>query len=537
MKRKFIYKALTSLTAVSIIMITGINGVSAAVVDEREYPHVSSVQTLSETTLPVSYSSKELGYVTGIKSQNFSDCWAYGGLATLESKLLHDGFKIGDMSVAHANAWATTRTDGTGWQRTHTSDGYAEITLGYLTSWQGGVEETDAGNIELSLNTKGDLVDSTLAKYGTTSVEYLDGNNIDSIKRAILEHGGVYSAYASTSSCVSKDRTAYYMPSTYSGSYTGHAIEVVGWNDNYLVSRFNGSINAKPSRKGAWLIKNSWGDYNSLGGCFWISYEDKYIFSEKYAPSYAITGIREITENVRLEQNEIYGATYEFSYVDHNEVTYINKFDFSNGFNTLDNVIFETTSIGAEYTIHYLPVDENANPVSDKTEWTKLCGGTVDYSGYICVDTNDFVLPLGEGAIAVTINNSSKSTLGVSEWLRKSNGEYTFINGSQHGDSYIYYDGQMSDIMDWYVTNNNDELGGTFVIKAVTTGDGTDGLMLGDVTLDGIVNVADATHIQKYCVGLADLSGIRTTNADFDKDGRTSVTDATEIQKYIAGII
>ncbi len=44
-----------------------------------------------------------------------------------------------------------------------------------------------------------------------------------------------------------------------------------------------------------------------------------------------------------------------------------------------------------------------------------------------------------------------------------------FINDSKYGDSYIYYNNTMTDAMDWYKTNNDDELGGTFVIKAVTT--------------------------------------------------------------------
>ncbi len=537
MNRKFIKKTTATLTVVSIIALSGAGSVSAAVVNEREYTPVSSAQTFSAEILPEKYSSKDLGYVTSVKNQLYSDCWAYGGLAAFESKLLRDGFQIGDMSVEHANAWATTRSDGTGWQRKFTSDGYAEIALGYMTSWQGGVEQTDAGDITLSLDLKGDLVDSTLAKYGTTSIEYLNKNDRDSIKRAIMEHGGVYSAYANAASCTNKTKTAYFMPESYSGSYIGHAIEVVGWNDSYPTNLFTGTVNAKPQNKGAWLIKNSWGDYNSAGGYFWISYEDKYLFSEKYAPSYAITSVREINDNVKLEQNEIYGATYEFDYVDRNDITYINVFDFANGRNTLDNVIFETTSVGAEYSVSYVPVDVNLKPLSDKTKWTTLCEGIVDYSGYICVDTNDYTLPFGNGAIAVTIKGDTTSTLGVGEWLRKSSGEYTFINSSKHGESFIYYDNQTSDLMDWYLTNNNDEIGGTFVIKAVTTGDGTDGLLSGDVNLDSKVNVTDATLVQKYCVGLTDLSGIRLKNADFDNDSRISITDATDIQKSIAGII
>ena len=68
---------------------------------------------------------------------------------------------------------------------------------------------------------------------------------------------------------------------------------------------------------------------------------DKYIFDSRYHPLYTINSVQEIDENTRLEQNEIYGATFDIEIEDCNEVAYINRFDFSNGYNTLDKVIFE----------------------------------------------------------------------------------------------------------------------------------------------------------------------------------------------------
>ena len=57
--------------------------------------------------------------------------------------------------------------------------------------------------------------------------------------------------------------------------------------------------------------------------------------------------------------------------------------------------------------------------------------------------------------------------------------------------------------------------------------------VLGDVDLDGRVNIKDATLIQQYCVDLTSLSEQQLLNADFDKDGRVSVIDATKIQEYL----
>ena len=118
----------------------------------------------------------------------------------------------------------------------------------------------------------------------------------------------------------------------------------------------------------------------------------------------------------------------------------------------------------------------------------------------------------------------------------KSNGFYTFINDSKYGDSFIYYDNTMTDLMQWYKDYNNDEIGGTFVIKAITTKSNSDVNTLGDVNLDGAVNILDATLIQKYIVGLTDLSDTALLNADYNQNGKIEVTDATAIQKFTVGL-
>ncbi len=532
-------KLVTSITASCCILSFCSTGVSAAVIDYNET--VSSTPTINtDNSLPTSYSSKDMGYVTEIKNQLYSDCWAYAGLATFESALLKNGFSIESMSVPHLNAWATTRSNKTGWIRNPYGDGYAEIALGYLTSWQGGVEQNNAGEIILDTNTAGESVDTTLAKYGVTGIEYLYKDNPDAIKKAIMENGGVYTSYATTSSCYGSNNTAYFMPESYNSSYTGHAIEVVGWDDNYSRDKFNGRINKKPENNGAWLIKNSWGDYNSLGGYFWISYEDKYVFSSKYKPSYTIKNIEELDGSSKLLQNEIYGATYEFNYVDREEVTYINKFDFDESYNIIDRVIFKTECI-ADYTIHYVPTENDA-PTSDKSKWVELFSGKPDYKGYICADVEDFLIKDNNGSIAITVNTSSvneglastdngyvKNTIGVGEWLTNTSGTFVFKNDSKYGDSYIYYDDTMSDVLDWYKTYNNDEIGGTFVIKAITKQN-----LLGDVNLDGAINIVDATEIQKYIAEINELNEIQALNADFNGDGVINITDSTAIQKYLA---
>ncbi len=69
-----------------------------------------------------------------------------------------------------------------------------------------------------------------------------------------------------------------------------------------------------------------------------------------------------------------------------------------------------------------------------------------------------------------------------------------------------------------------------------STPDEGDG-MLGDVNGDGVVNVKDATAIQKHIAGLIELSDKALILADYNLDKAVNIKDATTIQKKIAGLI
>ncbi len=60
---------------------------------------------------------------------------------------------------------------------------------------------------------------------------------------------------------------------------------------------------------------------------------------------------------------------------------------------------------------------------------------------------------------------------------------------------------------------------------------------LGDVNLDGKVNVKDATAIQKQVAGIITFESDSLSVADYDGDTKITVRDATAIQKFVAGIL
>ena len=59
-------------------------------------------------------------------------------------------------------------------------------------------------------------------------------------------------------------------------------------------------------------------------------------------------------------------------------------------------------------------------------------------------------------------------------------------------------------------------------------------ILLGDADMDGEVSILDATAIQRYLVGLKELSDDQLLAADADADGEVSIFDATRIQRYLA---
>ena len=189
MKNKQIIKVLSVLFAVTIPAGMFCVTANAAEYDPDTFVAGEAPVQGDDNDLPSSYSSVEQGYVTDIKNQRYNDCWAYSTLAALESKLLKEGYQTENMNETHLNLWAMTRSDGNGWVRSYTGAGLVYTGSGYLTSWQGGVLMSDAGNITITSDSQGDDAATDLARYGVTDIRYLSGEDRATIKRAIYENG------------------------------------------------------------------------------------------------------------------------------------------------------------------------------------------------------------------------------------------------------------------------------------------------------------------------------------------------------------
>lgn len=529
----------TTILILSLIIFSGINVSAAEVnvnnVSAEDVNNTSDQVSEEDNSLPHSYSSADLGYCTPIKNQQGNICWAYSAMASLESLFIKDKFLSEnydnniDLSEKLLDLWGTYEEEGQGWQRNTEEAGYSLIPIGNLTSWNG--PYTESGEY---------------TNFGVNSLVYIGKKDMVKAKKLIMKSGAVLANFCSHSRAYSKDKCSYCLTDKISDSeILGHTVSVIGWDDNYSKENFDG--NYQPKNNGAWLCKNSWGNNNSIGGYLWISYEDFYLFNDDYFdPSFAIDTYQKIGNNDYIHQNEKYGATYKFEYVAGEKITYYNVFDFSQKGNVLDKIVFETNSEGADYSVYFTPVDNNGVPVNDRRQWQPLASGTADYRGYICCDIEDKTVSQCKGAIAVEIDTSelnknlnendleyTHNSVGVCEWLRNNyTKEMILIHQGQRGNSFVDFNGNITDVMDIYA-KKNDSLGGTLVIKAITKGISPTKI-LGDADLNGKVNINDATLIQRYInKNVLNIIGHQLINADFNKDGKINISDVTAIQKYL----
>ncbi len=121
--------------------------------------------------------------------------------------------------------------------------------------------------------------------------DHTDLKAVKAIKRELHDNGrGVAMSFCAFEGFYDAEHHSYY---NIDGSEASHAVCIVGWDDDFSRTNFNGGKeSAMPPGNGAWLIKNSFGsesqdfpDYGESGiqedgkstGYYWVSYYDKSI--------------------------------------------------------------------------------------------------------------------------------------------------------------------------------------------------------------------------------------------------------------------
>ena len=132
----------------------------------------------------------------------------------------------------------------------------------------------------------GSLVNTTYDTSGNVSYDSTNQTVLNRVKTELAEGNAVEISYWGGPNQGDPSLETYYNTQNncqYTSDNNGtflqpnHAVCVVGYDDNYKKENFNSSC--QPPSDGAFIVKNSWGNYNTNSGYFYLSYWDHSIIT------------------------------------------------------------------------------------------------------------------------------------------------------------------------------------------------------------------------------------------------------------------
>ena len=319
--------------------------------------------------IPSTYSSVDEGFVTSIKNQNpYGNCWAYAACSVAESYLIKKGMASSDidLSEAHLNYYMYhnkgDKYENTDNDQTNVIGKYSFTDVGadprmlQLAMSNFGLASETSYPISKITTMQGSKEDQNNTQYVMTNSNLLcqqAKGNESIIKQAILDNGSVLACYYDTSTAY---KNSNYYNSNEVNSFN-HAISIVGWDDSYAANNFDN----KPTRNGAWLIKNSWGTGFGNQGYFWMSY-DEYSLGSVY--SYEFKNKDE--ENIYQYDGTNNALRYTLS---SNTSTYANEFLVKRTNEELNAVSVGSATSNIPYKLEiYTNLTDINNPTSGNCE-------------------------------------------------------------------------------------------------------------------------------------------------------------------------
>ena len=224
------------------------------------------IRPKSLLALPASYDLRSLGRVTSVKDQGTcGSCWSFATMGALESWLLGAVGETWDLSEnnlkeCHGFDWGPC------------AGGNSFISTAYLARREGPISEADDPYFDYATGCNGGLIVRKYLREALMIPDRSGPSDNDNLKQAIMDYGAIYtSMYWGSAYYNAGDYTYYYT----GGSGSNHAVALVGWDDNRVIS-------AAPD-PGAWIVRNSWGASWGEGGYFYISYSDSHIGEDNVA--------------------------------------------------------------------------------------------------------------------------------------------------------------------------------------------------------------------------------------------------------------
>ena len=353
------------------------------------------------------------------RNQNpYGSCWAFASLGLAEFDLINDGTADNSIDLSElqliyflfnsvTDPLGGTEGDFAYYYNANASTSYLDYGGNYemasrrLSQWIGGIPEAEVPYSNASMVLSNGLDSKYAYNYNVAHLRNVYRislrHNADDVKQQIMEHGAVGVMYYHDDFNLSSasDGTVYnYYDTAASGG--GHAVMIVGWDDTYSRNNFAW---AQPANDGAWLIRNSWGNYIDY---FWMSYETAslqdtaWVFdfeaSDEYDNNYQLDGGLETCSVSYTTMANVFTAKND------NEVKS----------ETLKAVSLSTSmSTNVNYTIEvYTDLTDEKNPLSGTKQESATTQGTTAYAGRYTIELNNEVkiVPGSRFAIVVSVD-------------------------------------------------------------------------------------------------------------------------------------
>ncbi|MCF7936673.1 MAG: hypothetical protein K9L28_10075, partial [Synergistales bacterium] len=226
------------------------------------------------------YDLRTLDQVPPVRNQRtYKICYAFAAQASIESSMLKQDKEKADYSEWQL-AYETyngfvTENDYPPFDRDYSVKWYHlggvdRQAASVLARWDAPVLESDApcgGEDPTGKGTVQKHLQKALYLPGIRN-EPLDTGNA---KYALVHYGAIsismFAGGMADPAVWNKETNAYYYPYD-AAPATDHAVNIVGWNDNYPKENFA----SEPAEDGAWIVRNSWGTDWGDKGYLYISY-------------------------------------------------------------------------------------------------------------------------------------------------------------------------------------------------------------------------------------------------------------------------
>ena len=265
--------------------------------------------------------------------------------------------------------------------------------------------------------------------------------NDETIKSAIYKYGGVETSMYLGMTYGAND-SEFYNAETGSYYYDGdempnHAVVLVGWDDNYPKERFN----KQPSRNGAYICKNSWGETFGESGYFYVSYDDTNLCQETIVYSKLV----EPNDFDNIYQTDMLGWIGQMGFGQ--DSAYFANCYKAEGKENLAAVSFYATGPDTSFSVYIVRHFSDKKSLNERV---MVGQGQTRYAGYYTVKFDDEI-PLDEGekfAVIVSIQTpGSERPIAI----ECDAGERTADIDLRDGEGYMSLYGEV-----WHRAENSD---------------------------------------------------------------------------------